>query len=131
MANVLSIGIDLGCDTLKLSYAYETSTARGASKVVYGKIEKKENVRRVAIPAVAYYNSAAGWIFGSDVEKGEEKPFINVVKIKTLLSLLFPEVKSGRIVTVNGAEIYPNSNYYYKDNFFPKFFFPDKLMAGI
>ncbi len=126
MANVLSIGIDLGCDTLKLSYAYETSTARGASKVVYGKIEKKENVRRVAIPAVAYYNSAAGWIFGSDVEKGEEKPFINVVKIKTLLSLLFPEVKSGRIVTVNGAEIYPNSNYYYKDNFFPKFFFPDK-----
>lgn len=126
MANVLSIGIDLGCDTLKISYAYEKSTAKSSGKVVYGKIEKKESVRHVAIPAVAYYNGASGWIFGSDVEKGEEKPFINVVKIKTLMSLLFPEIIDGRIVTVKGNEVYPTRDYFYSYKYFPKFFFPAK-----
>ena len=93
MAKILSIGIDLGRDTLKLSYAFEKS-----GSVVYGKIEKKESVRRVAVPAVAYYDASAGWIFGCDVEKGGEKPFINVVKIKTLLSLLYPQTEKGKIV---------------------------------
>lgn len=121
MAKILSIGIDLGRDTLKLSYAFEKS-----GSVVYGKIEKKESVRRVAVPAVAYYDASAGWIFGCDVEKGGEKPFINVVKIKTLLSLLYPQTEKGKIVKSKGGEVYPNREYYYKHEHFPKFFFPDR-----
>ncbi len=103
MADILSVGIDLGCDTLKLSYAY-LKTA-GGKDVRYGKFERNEAVRHVAIPAVAYYDGAHGWIFGGDVEKGEEKPFINVVKIKSLFSLLSPERASG----AHGEETYPDS----------------------
>ncbi|MDE7301021.1 MAG: hypothetical protein K2N47_02515, partial [Clostridia bacterium] len=116
MANVLSVGIDLGRDTLKLSYAY---LRKGGDEVAYGKFEYNESVRHVAIPAVAYYDNAAGWIFAGDVDKGGEKPFINVVKIKTLLSLLYPQGK-GR------TEKYPNKDYFYKENWFPKFFFPTR-----
>lgn len=119
MAEVLSIGIDLGCDTLKISYAFTKSKS-----VVYGKIEKDESVRHVAVPAIAYYDIQAGWIFGSDVEKGEEKPFINVVRIKTLLSLLYPRTKNGKIVKKYGSENYPNKKYFYDGDQFPKFFFP-------
>lgn len=121
MANVLAVGIDLGCDTLKLSYAYEKSKGKG---LVYGKIEKKESVRHVAVPAIAYYGGASGWIFGSDVEKGEEKPFINVVKIKTLLSLLYPVMKDGCVDRKNGRETYPTEQYFYEQEYFPKFYFP-------
>lgn len=121
MAEVLSIGIDLGCDTLKLSYAF----AKSAS-VVYGKIEKEESVRHVAVPAVAYYDAQGGWLFGSDVEKGEEKPFINVVRIKTLFSLLYPQIVKGRIIKKRGEEVYPNSDYFYNGDRFPKFFFPTR-----
>lgn len=122
MANVLSVGIDLGCDTLKLSYAYE----KGKSKsIIYGKIEKRESVRHVAVPAVAYYDGN-GWIFGSDVEKGGEKPFINVVKIKTLFSLLYPVIRNGRIILKNGEETYPAKRHFYEGEYFPKFFFPSK-----
>ena len=117
----MSIGIDLGCDTLKLSYAFNKS-----SSVVYGKIEKEESVRHVAVPAIAYYDAAAGWLFGSDVEKGDEKPFINVVRIKTLFSLLYPQTEKGRTVKKNGGEVYPNSGYFFRDNRFPKFFFPTR-----
>ncbi len=117
----MSIGIDLGCDTLKLSYAFNKSAS-----VVYGKIEKEESVRHVAVPAVAYYDASSGWLFGSDVEKGDEKPFINVVRIKTLFSLLYPKTDKGKIVKKNGGEIYPNSGYFFRDNQFPKFFFPTR-----
>ncbi|MDE7380399.1 MAG: hypothetical protein K2N14_05030 [Clostridia bacterium] len=122
MANVLTIGIDLGRDTLKLSYAY---LKPGKPTVVYGKIEDSDTVRHVAVPAVAYYDGA-NWIFGNDIEKGEEKPFITVVKIKTLLSLLYPEIRKGRIVEKNGKEVYPTREYFYKHQHFPKFFFPDR-----
>lgn len=115
----MSIGIDLGCDTLKLSYAFGRS-----SGVVYGKLEKEESVRHVAVPAIAYYDASAGWLFGSDVEKGEEKPFINVVRIKTLFSLLYPQIEKGRFVKKKGEEIYPDSDYFFHGNSFPKFFFP-------
>ena len=117
--SVLSIGVDLGGDTLKLSYAFDK-----ANSVVYGKIEKKESVRHVAVPAVAYYDKACGWIFGNDVEKGKEKPFINVVKIKTLLTLLCPETLNGLFVRQGGGINYPNRRYFYEEEHFPKFFFP-------
>lgn len=118
---VLAIGIDLGCDTLKLSYSYIDN-----QKLVYGKIEKKESVRHVAVPAMACYDEKSGWIFGSDVEKGEERPLINVVKIKTLLSLLYPKTENGKILRKDGQETYPNRDYFFTGNQFPKFFFPSK-----
>lgn len=114
MAGTLCVGIDLGCDTLKLSYAYSVG-----KKTVYGKFETDPGVRQVAIPAVAYYDGAKGWIFGNDVEMGEEKSFINIVKIKSLLSLLYPKEGSEW-----GREVYPNQNYYYESDLFPKFYFP-------
>ena len=119
--SVLSIGVDLGGDTLKLSYAFDK-----ANSVVYGKIEKKESVRHVAVPAVAYYDKACGWIFGNDVEKGKEKPFINVVKIKSLLSLLYPATEDGKPHKGRGQEAYPNEKYYYECDKFPKFLFPTR-----
>ncbi len=117
----MSIGIDLGCDTLKISYAFSKSPG-----VIYGKIEKDESVRHVAVPAIAYYDASAGWVFGSDVEKGEEKPFINVVRIKTLFSLLYPQIVNGKIVKKRGNEIYPTKDYFYNCDRFPKFFFPTR-----
>ncbi|MDE6557865.1 MAG: hypothetical protein K2K39_02040, partial [Clostridia bacterium] len=57
---------------------------------------------------------------------GEEKPFINVVKIKSLLSLLFPAMQHGKIVKKLGEEYYPNESYFYESQHFPKFFFPAK-----
>lgn len=114
MADTLCVGIDLGCDTLKLSYAYTKN-----SKLIYGKMEPEISVKQVAIPAVAYYDENKGWIFGTDVEMGEEKPFINIVKIKSLLSLLYPKAGSEW-----GKEVYPNESYFYKNDKFPKFYFP-------
>ncbi|MGN1373300.1 MAG: hypothetical protein ACI4VK_04560 [Candidatus Coproplasma sp.] len=114
MSNILCVGIDLGCDTLKLSYAYSED-----NKPQYGKLEENTGIKQVAIPAVAYYDSAKGWLFGNQVEMGEEKSFLNIVKIKSLLSLLYP--KEG---CEWGKEVYPNQDYYFKKCYFPKFYFP-------
>lgn len=114
MANTLSVGIDLGCDTLKLSYAFKKG-----NKIDYGKLEESTGIKQVGIPAVAYYDAAKGWLFGNQVEMGEEKSFLNIVKIKSLLSLLYP--KEG---CKFGSEVYPNEKYYYQHFHFPKFYFP-------
>lgn len=114
MANTLCVGIDLGCDTLKLSYAFDNG-----KKIVYGKLEESTGIRQVGVPAVAYYDGAKGWLFGNEVEMGEEKSFLNIVKIKSLLSLLYPQDGCKW-----GEEVYPNEKYYYRDFHFPKFYFP-------
>ncbi|MGN0812136.1 MAG: hypothetical protein ACI4MQ_01315 [Candidatus Coproplasma sp.] len=114
MANTLCVGIDLGCDTLKLSYAFSEG-----NKIIYGKLEENTGIKQVAIPAVAYYDGANGWLFGNQVEMGEEKSFLNIVKIKSLLSLLYPEEGCRW-----GNEVYPNRGYYYENVHFPKFYFP-------
>ncbi|MGN0807720.1 MAG: hypothetical protein ACI4MN_04650 [Candidatus Coproplasma sp.] len=113
MASTLCVGIDLGCDTLKLSYAYSDGT-----KTIYGKLEENTGVKQVAIPAVAYFDGDK-WVFGNEVEMGEEKSFVNIVKIKALLSLLYPKPDCER-----GKEIYPNEKHYYENDHFPKFYFP-------
>ena len=84
MSVILNVGLDLGSDTLKIAFAYESEEG-----VSYGKLMKEGLMTQVALPAIAYYDTARRmWLFGDGVEKGEEKSFVTVVKIKSLLSLL-------------------------------------------
>ena len=64
MANEICIGLDLGSDTLKIAYAF------GSDKC--GKFLDDKHSLNVAVPAVAYYDRAAGkWIYGDGVDSGE------------------------------------------------------------
>lgn len=113
MAESINIGLDLGSDTLKIAFAYQE---RG--KVVYGKFARNDSLTQIAIPAVAYYDDGnKTWLYGDEVEKVESS-FVNVVKIKNLVSLLQrnPDEKILK----------RNRDYYFKRNAFPKFYFPVK-----
>lgn len=123
----LSISLDLGSDTLKIAFAYKQS-----GMVRYGKLIKDGLVTHVAMPAIAYYDEhAKKWIYGDCVEAGEEKSFVNVVKIKNLLSLV-EQVNPSFFTFKNIAEqkaaaaavFEKNVAYYGKGHEFPKFFFP-------
>ena len=112
METVLNIGLDLGSDTLKIAYAYEAE-----GRISYGKLMKEGMLTEVALPAIAYYNEAAKeWAFGDEVDRAKGHSFVNVVKIKSLLSLLLPSYDTQTRDS--------NRAYYYKGNNFPKFYFP-------
>ena len=112
METVLNIGLDLGSDTLKIAYAYEAE-----GRISYGKLMKEGMLTEVALPAIAYYNEAAKeWAFGDEVDRAKGDSFVNVVKIKSLLSLLLPSYDTQTRDS--------NRAYYYKGNNFPKFYFP-------
>ena len=105
-------GLDLGSDTLKISYAVD------CNGIKTGKIVGDES-SGCAVPAVAYYDFDDGkWLFGENVERVGDKSFMGVVKIKTLLSLLLNRVNAE--VTAS------NNNFYFNGNEFPKFYFPVK-----
>lgn len=110
----LEVAIDLGSDTVKVAYAY------GFKKSVeYGKLAPCEITGSVIVPAIAYYDEGASkWLFGDEVYKNTDKSFVTVVKIKSLLSLLLK--RSDKKVTAS------NKKYYYKENMFPKFYFPNR-----
>ena len=111
----LFIGLDLGSDMLKISFAYRTGASD--SDFCFGKLSDSNYLTSVAIPAVAFFDKKKGsWIYGSAVNKSSNESYVTVVKIKTLLSLL--SEKENEQVTVS------NKNYYWKKNHFPKFFFP-------
>ena len=109
MANEICIGLDLGSDTLKIAYA------SGSDKC--GKFLDDKHSLNVAVPAVAYYDRAAGkWIYGDGVDSGE-RSFINVVKIKALISMLIDRPEAPTVVK-------KNREYYADGSRFPKFCFP-------
>lgn len=109
MANEICIGLDLGSDTLKIAYA------SGSDKC--GKFLDDKHSLNVAVPAVAYYDRAAGkWIYGDGVDSGE-RSFINVVKIKALISMLIDRPDAPTVVK-------KNREYYADGSRFPKFCFP-------
>ena len=87
MANIaesLEIAIDLGSDTVKVAYAFETNDG-----VEYGKLCPRDITGSVTVPALAYYDEdSSQWLFGENVYKCIDKSFVSVVKIKSLLSLL-------------------------------------------
>lgn len=110
----LKIAIELGSDKLKLAFAYEQS-----GKVVYGKLAKQSILSANIPPAIAYYDEEIKqWIFGDDVYKNTDKPFITVVKIKNLLSLLMRND--------NKSIQESNMDFYYHKHIFPKFYFPNR-----
>ena len=114
MATEIYVCLDLGNDTLKISFAYETR--KGES---YGKLMVNDLVNHVAIPAMAYYDEDERvWRFADELERTTGKPFHTVVKIKSLLAMFIkPEGEEG-------AE--ENLSYYAGDSFFPKFCFPER-----
>lgn len=118
MAISLNIGLDLGSDTLKVAFAFEQG-----GKITYGKLMKEGIMTEVALPAIAYYDEAAKrWLFGDEVERAGSRSFVNVVKIKPLLSLLLPQ---------RDAEVQKsNREYYRRGHCFPKFYFPVRRKMG-
>ncbi len=123
MKEQLSIGLDLGGDTIKISFAFYQkdendfiSFLKGENQVVYGKFAGKEKLTQVAIPALAYYDRAEKkWLYGKQIGEQSES-FITVVKIKSLISLL--SEKGTKKVCAK------NKDYYFNGKQFPKFYFP-------
>ena len=114
MATEIYVCLDLGNDTLKISYAYEN--ADGES---YGKLMVDDLVNHVAIPAVAYYDEdEKAWKFADELERTSGKPFHTVVKIKSILTMFVkPEEEEGAK---------ENLDYYKNKSLFPKFCFPER-----
>ena len=102
---VFNLSLDLGGDSLKITYAYKTES----DQVKYGKITASDSLVRVAFPAIAFFDDESEeWIYGDMVDRQQNASFVKVVKIKDLLSLLQRESNAS----------------YYDANEFPKFFFP-------
>ena len=110
----LEVAIDLGSDTVKVAYAF------GSKKCVeYGKLAPYEITGSVIVPAIAYYDEETStWLFGEEVYKNIDRSFVNVVKIKSLLSLLLKR-RDKRVTS-------SNVKYYYEKKLFPKFYFPNR-----
>lgn len=116
MAVKIAIGLDLGSDTFKVAFAL-----KNGRKIEYGKINKDMPTVSVAIPSIAYYDEKTNkWLFGDDVYAGEEKSFVNIVKIKKLLSLLKKDDSISEYIQEN------NQKFYKQKNNFPKFYFPQR-----
>ena len=142
--NVLNIGLDLGGDTLKVSFAYEQDGI-----IEYGKFAGKSKLNQIALPALAYYDLPQGrWFFADEIDRQGSESFITVVKIKTLISLLSlpdkpkPEMKNKydplteeekaalRTEWKQRLAVWKkNKPYYFKGHAFPKFYFPVKRAA--
>lgn len=122
MKTKLSIGIDLGSDTIKIAFAYKTGTS-----IAYGKFDGKPVLTQVALPAIAYYDVLKKvWLFGDQVGKGATTNFVTVVKIKSLISLL-SKVNNGANTNATNQQISKaNAWYYSNEEHFPKFFFPTR-----
>ncbi len=112
MAKEINVCLDLGNDTLKIAFAYDTPTGE-----VHGKLMLPDMVNQVALPAAACYDEdAREWRFAEELDRVDNSHFSTVVKIKSLLSL----------VTKHDNETVEERNreYYRKGHYFPKFCFP-------
>jgi hypothetical protein len=106
MATDINVCLDLGNDTLKLSFAYKTSSGE-----YFGKLMLPDLINQAALPASAYYDEEAeAWKYADEVETENTKSFSTVVKIKSLLSLF---MNDHAVV-----------QFYPKDHYFPRFQFP-------
>ena len=141
MANgMLNVGLDLGGDTLKITFAYEE-----AGKVRYGKIVGERDLLQIALPAVAYYDICDGrWYFADEIERKRPEEYVTVVKIKSLIAMLSaPQAPTEEDVAGTRGSAkkkdalkkewerrlavwQSNKRYYFEENRFPKFYFPVK-----
>lgn len=107
--SMLDMCLDLGGDSLKIAYAFTDADGSTA----YGKVDTEGDIADVGVPAVAFYDDADNeWLYGDEIDAAGKTSFVNVVRIKDLLSLLDD----------NGAA--SNKKYYKSMSFFPKFYFP-------
>ena len=114
MATEIYVCLDLGNDTLKISFAYESLRSES-----YGKLMVDDLVNHVAIPAMAYYDEDERvWKFADQLERTTGKPFHTVIKIKSILSMFVkPEGEEGAK---------ENLEFYTGGDLFPKFCFPER-----
>ncbi len=112
MATEIVVCLDLGNDTLKLSFAYASSY-----QDVYGKLMLPDLINQVAIPAAACYDDDAHeWRYAEELDYVDNNRFSTVVKIKSLLSI-FTQQKDK--ITKERNQL-----YYREEHYFPKFCFP-------
>ena len=118
MATEIYVCLDLGNDTLKISFAYE---AHG--KDFYGKLNVPGLLNQVAYPAAAFYDTEEKkWRYAEELEYGDNKNFSTVVKIKEMLSLI------AKHPDKNIEE--RNIDYYKHGKYFPQFSFPVRHKIG-
>lgn len=100
MQNKIYFGVDLGSDSLKISFAFEESK----EKLVTGKLALNPFHDRIS--ACAYYDQDANkWYFADEIDRIINRYCHNIVKIKDLILLLED----------------PLTNYLYYSEIFPKF----------
>ena len=76
MATEIFICLDLGNDTLKISFAYDHEGQESL-----GKLTVPDLINQVAFPAAAYYNTDTDtWYFADELEAGGGNNFSTVVK---------------------------------------------------
>ena len=112
MPTEIYVCLDLGNDTLKVSFAYQYN-----GKESYGKLMMPNLINQVAFPAAAIYDEdSKQWKYADELDAVEKRNFSSVVKIKSLLSLV------GKREDIAVEE--RNRDYYYNKCYFPKFSFP-------
>ncbi len=112
MATEIFVCLDLGNDTIKLSFAFDSLQGETC-----GKLMLPDLINQVALPAAACYDEdARAWRFAEELERVDNSHFSTVVKIKSLLSLFNPQ--SSEKVTER------NRMYYQEKSYFPRFTFP-------
>ena len=67
MTTEIYVCLDLGNDTLKISFAYETEKYEA-----YGKLNVPDLLNQVAYPAAAFYDTETPkWLFAEELELGD------------------------------------------------------------
>ena len=104
--------LDLGSDTLKISFAYEA-----LGKESFGKLMLPDLINQVALPAAACYDEdSQRWYYADELEHVEHSHFSTVVEIKPLLSLF---MRTYAHVVVENDKLHYSYGHY-----FPRFSFP-------
>ena len=112
MATEIYLCLDLGNDTLKVSFAYESQHSEH-----YGKLMLPNLINQVALPAAACYDpDAQKWYYAEELEEVRKECFFTVVKIKSLLTM-FTSAETE-------AAEKQNRTFYTREHYFPKFSFP-------
>lgn len=112
MSTEIYVCLDLGNDTLKISFAYQHNGGE-----TYGKLMQPDLINQVALPAAAVYDEdTCKWKYAEQLDEVRKQQFSTVVKIKSLLSLI--SKRDDQKVEDR------NRDYYYNKHYFPKFSFP-------
>ena len=116
MAKELQVSIDLGCESVKVCYAYKGN--KGELK--YGLMKVDDH----PYPAsVSYCREEKRWLIGAGIAQLEEFAYDTIVRIKDLISMVIPTMS-------NHGELVDNSHYYDNEKHFRRFYFPRKVKGS-